>query len=359
MEDIKNDEDKSQITADENLINLSIEKSKTWIRFLLSKWLIIVCFGLAGIVLGVIYAKRQVRMYESYLTFSLDENGNSSGGGIASLAAQFGFGNSENDLFSGDNIVEVIKSRTILERVLLSKDTLEGKPITMIDYFSKIFPNQKIFRDAGKKQEIVIPDGLDRNRFTPQQNDYLYKIYQDIQLSYLTAARPDKQLNIYVVKFISPNERFTKIFTDRILNETIKFYTELKTQKSEATLKVLEQRIADVKGNLNASISTKASSQDANLNPAFAAALVPLQKQQLNMQVYGAAYAELYKNLELARFQYLQNIPLLQIINQNDYPMAKVESNWIKSAMIGAVLFGIFGTFLFSIFHLVGESRKK
>lgn len=331
----------------------SFERGKSWIRFLLSKTLLIFVLSLLGMAAGIIYAKRQPIQYESYLTFSLDEDGNNVGGGFAGFAAQFGFGISDNNLFSGDNIVEVIKSRTILERVLLGTDTLNGRVTTMIDYYNGIHAKNK----SPQKTKVAFPAGLDNAKFSYAQDSVLYNTQLDILKNHLKAARPDKQLNMYAISFKSPDERFTKIFTDKILSETIKFYTELKTQKSEATLKVLEQRVDVIKGNLNQSISSRAVTQDANLNTAFSAAQVPLQKQQLNMQVYGAAYGELYKNLELARFQYLQDIPLLQVINNNDYPMTRIKVSSVKWGIMIGFLSGLFSIFLLTTFFLIRKSK--
>jgi uncharacterized protein involved in exopolysaccharide biosynthesis len=46
----------------------------------------------------------------------------------------------------------------------------------------------------------------------------------------------------------------------------------------------------------------------------------------------------MFKNLELARFQYLNEIPLMQIIDAANYPMEKIKSGKLKMAVIFAVL---------------------
>lgn len=332
-------------------------RNKEWMKFLFGKWYVVFLFCLIGVISGVFYAKYQTKFYESYLTFSLDDNGNSSSGGFMNLAAQFGLGTKESDLFSGENIIEVIKSRSILERVLLSIDTVNGRPITFMDYWMQLYPKAKATID--KNSKIDFPVGLDKQQFSYGHQTLLYETYLDINKYYLFAGKPDKQLNIYVIKFKSPEERFTKVFTDRLLSETIKLYTELKSKKSESTLNVLEQRLATIKGNLNDAISNKASSQDANVNPAFAAAQVPLQKQQLNMQVYGGAYEELYKNLELARFQYLQNIPLLQVINNTDYPMEKIVVSRLKTGALFAFLFAFLTIFILTVFFFFSKNKES
>jgi len=332
-----------------NEVNASLEKGKLWIKFLLRQWILIGVIAMGGSVAGIFYAKHQSIQFESELTFSLDENSSSSHGGIASLAAQFGFGTSDNDLFSGDNIVEVIKSRTIIERVLLSKDTFDGKPTSFIEYYNKLTSNKNV----EKVQHFAFASGLKKGQLNYSQDSILYNTYSNILKNFLIAGRPDKQLNIYILKFKSPSEKFTKIFTDKILSETVKFYTELKTQKSQSTLNILEQRVAELKGNLNASITARAGTEDANVNPAFAESQIPIQKQQVNMKVYGTAYEELYKNLELARFQYLQNIPLIQVINYADYPMKKIQANKLQTGLMAAFLFLLFTVFLLSVFYFI------
>ena len=166
------------------------------------------------------------------------------------------------------------------------------------------------------------------------------------------ATRPDRKLNIYEVNVTSPDEKFTKDFTDRLVAATNEFYIEIRTKKAKQTLDVLQERVAAMKDNLNSSITNKATIQDINVNPAFSEAQVPVQKQQSNIQVYGTAYSEMFKNLELARFQYLNEIPLMQIIDPASYPMQKIK----KGKLICAILFAFVAEILLSIFLI---SKKK
>ena len=161
----------------------------------------------------------------------------------------------------------------------------------------------------------------------------------------MEADRPDKRLSIFSIRVKSGNEKFTKIFTDKLIHATDNLYTDISSKKERQTLEILEQRVASMKGSLSASISSKAASQDVNLNPAFAESQVPLQKQQVNIQAYGSAYGEMFKNLELARFQYLNKIPLIQIIDHADYPMKKIKTSKLKTAIL-FLLAGAFITFL-------------
>ena len=309
--------------------------SHLFIRLLKLWWLFLIVGVIAGIF-GIYYASSQKPIYKSRLTFALDDGDNGGIGNFLNLASQFGINiGSGKDIFAGDNILEIMRSRRMVESVLLSTDTIENKPYTLIEYYLE---KSREGTKPGKNNSIHFPVGQQRSTFTYQQDSVLYRIYQGFAQNNLLAQRPDRKLGIYEVNVLSLNEKFTKDFTDRIVAQTNAFYIEIRTKKAKETLDVLEGRVASMKGNLNSSITEKAAVQDVNINPAFSAAQVPVLKQQTNIQVYGAAYGEMFKNLELARFQYLNEIPLMQIIDKANYPMEIIKLGKLKAAIMFAVL---------------------
>jgi uncharacterized protein involved in exopolysaccharide biosynthesis len=299
-------------------------------RKLLKKWWLFLIVGLLTGVAGIYYASKQKITYESKLTFALDESESMSG--AMSIAAQFGLNmGTSNDVFAGDNIIEIMKSRRMIERVLLSVDTFQNRPFTFIEYYLQ----QN--REPGSKEEaksVHFPVGQPRSTFTYMQDSLLFKTYNEFAKNYIDADKPDRKNNIFEVNVTNPDEKFTKDFTDILVAETNKFYIEISTKKSKETLDILEQRVAAMKGNVNSSIGNMAQIQDVNLNPAFSAAQVPLLKQQADIQVYSGAYGEMFKNLEIARYQYLKQIPLMQVIDAADYPMKKIKVSKLKMAII-------------------------
>lgn len=326
------------------------------IKFILKRWWIFVIAALLAGIAGFFYAGTQKPNYKSHLTFALDE-GNNDVSNLMSIASQFGinFGNSAS-IFSGDNITDILKSRRMVERVFLSVDTFNTKPYTLIEYYLLISNYRK---NNSKTADIHFPPGQLRNTFTYQQDSLLFTTYQNFAKNKISADKPDRKVSIYEVSVTSPDEKFTKDFTDRLVSETNNFYTELRTKKAKETLEILEERTATMKGNLNSSISNKAAIQDENTNPAFSAAQVPVQKQQANIQVYGAAYGEMFKNLELARFQYLNAIPLMQIIDAANYPMEKIKLSRLKTAIICAIAVCFLILFIYWLKRVIILSRNN
>ncbi len=312
-------------------------------RNIIKKLWLFLFIALAGGVSGYLYAIKQKPVYESYLSFALDEGGSAGGMSAAmGLASQFGISlGGANEVFTGDNIIEIMLSRRMIENVLLSVDTFDNKPMTLIECYLE---NEELLN--GKDQKITnihFYPGESRSSFSYTKDSILYITFLEIKKDHISARRPDKKLNIYELMVTSNNEKFSKVFTDSLIDKTNHFYTEISSKKARETLEILEKRVPAMKGKLDATINNKAAIEDANLNTAFADAQVPLLKEQVNTQVYGTAYAEMFKNLEMARFQYLKSIPLMQVIDAANYPMKKINT----SKLITVIVFSVISTFIF------------
>src|SRR4051812_15344721 len=109
---------KSEISLKELL-----QKGKEWWNYLFSQWKIILIAVVIGAALGLAYAFSKKPIYTATLSFALEDE--KSGGGLGSalgLASSFGFdlGGSGGSIFTGSNLTELFKSRSMVERTLLS-----------------------------------------------------------------------------------------------------------------------------------------------------------------------------------------------------------------------------------------------
>ncbi len=324
---------------------------KSTVMYLFSKWWIFLIVGVLGGVAGIVYATLEKAQYESRLTFSLGESGGGLSGAL-SLAAEFGFnlGGSGSDIFAGDNIMTILTSRRIIEDVFLSADTVDGKVATMADFFMTY---HKLDYSKNKKiGPISFPVGADRKKFTYHQDSILFTFYESAIKKSLRVKRPDKRLNFYEINYLSPNERFSKIFTEKLIDQATTFYVELKSKRSRETLEILTERAEAMRGGVKSAIQKQAAVKDANVNPAFSGTIATVQQQQVDATAYGKAYEELFKTLEIARYQYLNNIPLLQIIDHPNYPMKKIKNGRMMSAIVGGILSGLFTIFILLFYRV-------
>ncbi|MCO6497400.1 MAG: hypothetical protein J5I50_07025 [Chitinophagaceae bacterium] len=315
---------------------------KYWIKSILRLWwaflITAAIFGLGGLLFATLSPVK----YKSHLTFAIDD-GSKTSSGILNLASQLGLSmGTGSSVFSGDNILAILKSRKIVENVLLTSDSFSSGEMTFIEHY---LIQTNFFKD-GKNGDLHFPANIKREQLSYQQDSILKKVYKSFNKHFISVDRPDKRLSIYSLEVTSKSEEFAKKFTDLLMSQSNEFYTDLLSEKSKQTLNTLEEQAALMKENLNASISGKATAQDANLNPALSRSQIPITQQQTNIQVYGSAYAELFKNLEMARFQYLNARPIIQIIDEANYPMEKVK----RGKLVTAVLFAFIGCLLLFLY---------
>ena len=329
-------------------------------KFLLKRWWVIGLAGIIGGCLGIWYAAKQKAKYESRLSFFLEDSGGGLSGAL-SLAAEFGLniGSSNKSVFSGDNITTLFLSRTIVEQLLLSPDTTNGKVATFADRYMQINDLQKTFTNHPRLGTVRFPLGLVREKFSYAQDSILYTFYKKITETDLEIGRPDRKLSMYEVKMTTPEERFSKVFTERLVKTACDFYTELRTKKSKANLDILEAEANRMRGSAKSAIQSKAAIADINLNPALQHQGALIQTRQLDASAYGAAYGELFKNLEIARYQYMLDVPLVQIIDAPRYPLNKIKPGKLATGIKGGILFVFLAVVLLLITRYINTLRKE
>jgi hypothetical protein len=327
---------------------------RLFVSYCLRRWYLFLLVGVLGGLAGIVYAWLSKPKYTANVLFALEDNGGGLSGAL-SLAAEFGLNlGGGNDVYAGENILIIITSRSMVEKVLLLPDTVNGKVQTFAQTYAELYKMTKAFQDHPRLKGVQFPLGVPRQKYTYQQDSALFLISKSIIKGQLQAIRPDRKLNIYAVSMMANNERFAKVFVERLLQETINEYTEMRSSRARETLAILEERVATIKGGMNAAIDSRAAVQDANVNPAFAAAQAPLQRRQFEISSYGQAYAELFKNLELARFQYLKSIPLLKIIEPARYPLEFKKPGRLRTGVLGGMLAGM----LLLIYMLFGPFHR-
>src|ERR1700744_5091761 len=114
-----------------------IGKLRFWNRYFISRWKLIIGITFFAACVGLAYAMIKKPVYVAESTFVLEEGDQSGLSQYSGLASMVGINLSggSNGLFAGDNIIELYKSRTMLQRTLLSKCVFNSKPQLLIDRY--------------------------------------------------------------------------------------------------------------------------------------------------------------------------------------------------------------------------------
>ena len=335
----ENRSDGNAVVDDEISLKELILKMREWWKYLLSKWVVILIAGTIGGLVGLAYAFYKQPIYSAATTFVLEDGG---GGGslgqYAGLASMVGvdIGGSDNGgIFSGDNIIQLYKSRSMLQKTLLSKVEIEGKEQLLIDRYIEF----NGLKEKWNIQNVYFVDkqGTSFNRL---QDSILGEVIKDINEDNLFVGKPDKKLSIIRVEVNSQDEDFSKAFNDRIVSTVNEFFIQTRTKKSLANVAILQYQADSVKAVMGGAIYSSASTIDAtpNLNPTRQVLRAPIQRAQFNAEANKAILTELVKNLELSKINLRKETPLIQVIDQPVFPLEEQKVGILKGVALGFFL---------------------
>jgi Chain length determinant protein len=328
-----------------SFVELLAEVKKYW-SFLLSKWLMILIFGLIGAALGLIASFIVKPKYTAHLSFSLIEK-SSGGGGLADLASSFGFtglGGGSGSAFSGDNLLEIMQSRYAVEKTLLTPVNYNGKKENLVEVYIEFSELRKGWLKNKKNielQKLSYPIGQKRESFSRTQDSVLFTIYDAIVKSKsLTVIRKDKKIAIVNVNVVSVDEQFSKLFEENLMSQTYRFYKETKTAQARENVNMMQHTADSIKALYEGAIYKSAGISSVNINQALQFAAVPRIKQEHNAQLYGTVYAEVLKNLETLKLDMARETPIVQVIDEPRYPLQKDRLGKGKGIVLGGFIAG-------------------
>ena len=331
--------------SDEISLKELILKLQEWWSYLLGQWKLIISVAFIGSLLGLGYAFTQKPIYKAEFSFVLeDEKGGGGLGGALGLASQFGLdvGGGGGGIFAGDNLLELMKSRSMVQKALLSPISVNGKSQSLADYYISFRGIRKGWEGKPQLANLSYSINEDVFKFNRVQDSVLMAMHQEIIGNLLSVAKKDKKLSILQVEVKSEDELFSKAFTEALVSEVSKFYVETKTKKSTTNVAILQYQTDSVRNQLNRAISGVAQSNDAipNLNSARQVLRSSGQQRQIDVQANTAILTELVKNLELSKLSLRKETPLIQVIDKPILPLPVEKFGKVKGVLLGGFLAG-------------------
>jgi uncharacterized protein involved in exopolysaccharide biosynthesis len=344
-------DEQQQIDNDEISLKELIQKIQEWFRYLKTKWILIIGIAALGGIIGFLYASFQKPTYTATTTFVLEEDKGGGGGlgGAMGLASSFGFdlGGGGGGLFTSSNIIELMKSRLVVEKTLLNPVLINGKEISLADYY--IENNMPLVN-------ISFPVNADRTKFSLEQDSILYGISSGLTKANLVISQKDKKVSIISLTVKTESELFSKLFCEQLLKETSDFYIETKSKKSRLNVDILQHQADSIRSELNGAITGVATASDNvyNLNPAYNVKKTPGTKRQVDVQANTAILTQLVAQLELSKVSLRKETPLVQLIDRPILPLQKEKPSRLKSLLLGGFLAGFL-----TVLYLVGRKFFK
>ena len=327
------------------------------LKLLWSKKLTLIIAGVIGGLIGLTFALSKPIEYKSKLTFILDE-GSSSGNlsALSGIASSFGFDGAggEGGLYSNQiNLMNYLKSRSIIETVLISK--IGDSEKTFADNFIEAHGwNESWDEDSIlKKIDFSAP----RSNFTLQQDSILFKIYDHVKNEVFHVSKIDDDGGIILINTQSLNESFAKFFPEKLLTIVSNKYTETKIKKDLQNVTLLKHQTDSVRSCLNHSLLNVAQQTDNTfgLNPSMNTKRVGAAKERIDIETSTILLGELIKNLELSKMQLKNKTPVIELIDRPIFPLEEEKVSKIKAIILG----GFLTDFLTILFILIRVRFQK
>jgi uncharacterized protein involved in exopolysaccharide biosynthesis len=354
-------EQQPRIDNDEISLKELIQKIQEWIAYLKTQWKIIIGIAAIGGIVGFVYASFQKPSYLATTTFVLEEDKGGGGGlgGALGLASSFGLdlGGGGGGLFSSTNIIELMKSRLVIEKTLLNPVQVAGKEISLANYYIQINELKETWAKKPSLVRINFPANADRTKFSLQQDSILQTISADLKKNNLTIVQKDKKITIISLTVKTESELFSKLFCEQLLKETSDFYIETKSKKARLNVDILQHQADSIRAELNSAITGVATESDNvyNLNPAFNVKGAPSKRRQVDVQANTAILTQLVAQLELSKVSLRKETPLVQLIDRPILPLEKDKVGRLKSLILGGFLAG----FLTVLYLVFGQLYRK
>ncbi len=301
---------------------------------------------------GYVKAKFEKPSYSATLTFALEQG--TKAGGLSGLASQFGMSlGSDGAGLAGDNLLTLMKSRRIVEEVLLSSAYVDGDSVLLIDQYVGTWPDLKESWDS-----LGLYPMTGRACCGNAQDSALGVIIYGITEKMLGVSKIDEEQSFVTVSYTGHDEFFAGHFVELLTQKATEFYIASKMANSHANIAKLQNRVDSVSAELQIAMVGYASAQDQNSFTVQSTAKVPSVQKQMRVTMLTTLYGELVKNLELSKTIAAREEPLITIIDRPHYPL-RVRESKLKSALIGGFIGGFLTVLFFAGREFLRDLNKQ
>ncbi len=348
----------------EKEIDLIAELKKS-IRLLITYKFYVIAISLLLGGIGFYYAKSSQSIYKADLTFSIKSD-NGTFASISNLSSLLGGGSNP----SGsplERTMEVIKSQSLIMKVLFSTTMIDHKNDLFINHFIQVYDYRtkwKESKDSSVNQLVKVQfqpyNSLDNLTFGQKKvlKIVLNQIANPAGNSLLKPSF-DKKSGIINLGFDSINEEFSINFILKLYHLLVEFYNTESNTNSSKNLYVIERKVDSIKSLLYQTQMQSAQINDQALGVVLQKDRVDAKSTSVKENMLMIAYGEAQKNLETLRFMTSSSKTLFTILEYPFSPIRPVQKSKILFTGLGLFLGFVFCFLFFRIRLFIKENGWK
>ena len=337
-----------------------VKKLVSFKNLIVRNWKILILSIILGTGGGYLFEffTRKPPIYIAKIVFNLENGGGSSaGGGLQDLASAFGISGANSSsagLFSGDNFIELLKTKNLYNRAVLTRVNVFGKNYIFGNYYLE---RSGILKDELEDDVAMQTFKFKHDRYDSASTDERSKVrlVQNYLMPYTVVANDSKKASFLSLSVTSRNDTLSYIWSNLYLKIVTDFYKENKTQKTRELRDLIKHRVDSLKRELYRTQSLAAKYADQNQQIIVQEGLVEQQRLQTNSGQLQGMYFEAMKNLDNLNFSMAKESPLLSRIDDVELPISPEPDPTKKGIIIGSII----GLLLAIIYVAFKESLKE
>ena len=327
-------------------------KGQSYVREIFRYWYVPAFFALLVAAYQLYKYSQYVPIYPATITFMVDEDEGNSSSGLTGMLSQFGLGGVRPVRYNLDKILELSKSRRVIQRTLFAKITIDGKEDFLANHMIRIYNlNPVPGEDDGKKDLFRFThDSL--QTFTRDENAALSAVYglvigsRDNPETALVTTDYSEDTNIMTLSAKTINEILSLELANNMFQSLSDYYISKAIEKSLKTYKIVSAKRDSILGELRSTEYRLANFKDRNRGLLMRVDQVGEIRLQREVTALSAMYAEVLKNTEVADFSLRNKTPFVQVIDAPILPIRPVEKSLIRQLLIGLIIGGVIGSVL-------------
>lgn len=334
-----------------SLKELILKLKEFWQELWRNWWLIIlVCIPFLAFFLFKHFT--HIKTYTAELTFMVNEDEGGGGlGGMSSVLGSFGLGGATGGEYNLEKMLSLLKSRKIVQEVLMQRDTLNGVDDLFANHLIK---SQDLHAEWSEMESDIdlsnfLFTNTDVEKFNIQENTALKYIHAHIignadkGLGSKLNSNITEETGIMAISLNARNEQLSIDLIESLYVRLSDYYVSKSIEKQKNSYIIVANKADSLLGELRNAEYTLANFVDTNRGLYNRKDQLQQYRLEAQVKMLGTAYAKVVEQKEIAEFSLNDQTPVVQII---DYPISPIEpskSSLVKNLIIACLVGGFLG----------------
>lgn len=289
--------------------------------------------------------------YPAHLSFMINQDSGNPLGSISGVLGSFGISSKGKN--NPEKVLELARSRRIVENALFSTVVIEDREDLLINHFITYLDTLDQFNKQPWYAFGTPPDTLPKHFDPVKANDHEYTVGDRKVLKMLIkkitgdpesgeggilASSYNESSRILYLKSVTQNPDFSIVLTNTLFDELSRFYVRKTVEKQQTTYDIVKAKTDSLQYLLEQKEQQLADLEDSWLGRYSNKSKLTERRLEKEIRLLNITLAESLKNKEIADFAVRNTMPYVQIIDRPVPPLDAVKPSTVKHAVLGLLL---------------------